>query len=755
MRLIISNGVPSLHPPVNRSSPSGATRSIQAVVGFALIVSLSAFAADDCPLDRAPTTHPPAPSPGPSQPTEVRADFARSEPDGTSEFTGKVQASQGTRRIAADRLRYQRDSDTAHASGDVTFIDSSGAKFHTPEIRLRLDTREGYAEGGRFLLPDNQGRGDTTRTVFEGRDLTRLHEPRYTTCPAGRDDWFLRASELTLDTAKDVGTARHARVSFFGVPLFYVPYFTFPISDERKSGFLVPQIGYGSRVGAVAAAPYYFNLAPQLDDTLTPRWLTDRGLQLENQFRYLGRHFDGRLETEYLAHDKLTGENRAAGALFHRQTLSPAWSALVDLRGVSDKDYFSDFGDNLGVTSQTHLPQNAELNYRDPATSFTARLADYQTVDRTIAPTDRPYARLPQLVLGIRPSAAPGAPHYRLDSELVNFDRDVGVTGERMHINPAVAWPLTRTYGFFTPEVGARYIAYRLQDAATERPAAGAPYLALDTGLYFDRDVRFAGRDYVHTLEPRLYYLYVPFRAQDDHPNFDTSLPDLSFGNLFRTNRFVGGDRIGDANQLTLAVTTRLNDQTDGTERLRASIGQIRYFEDRRVNIPPATVLTERSDLAAELVAWLIGNWHLNTAIQWNPSRDETERASYYLQYQPARDRILNIGQRFVRNELEQFDVSTEWPLGPRWSLRARSLYSQRDHENVESYAGVQYNACCWALRFHGARRLLPATGSGIAPTESREFMLELELSGFGKLGAAPVSPLAQGLFSFPPAASR
>jgi len=706
-------------------------------------------AASECPLDRQPSQNrPSAPAPQ-TLPTEVRADRAVAEPEGISEFSGNVEATRGAQRIRADRLNYRQDTDEAHATGDVTFIDSSGTQFRTPELKLRLDAREGYAEGGSFTLPDAQGRGDTTRTAFEGRDRTRLHNPRYTTCPAGRDDWFLRASELELDTEKDIGTARHARVSFFGVPLFYVPYFTFPISDARKSGFLVPQIGYDSRLGGVVNVPYYFNIAPNFDDTLTPRLLTDRGLQLQNQFRYLGHGVDGRLETEYLANDKLTGEDRAAGAFLHRQTFGPTWSGLVDVRGVSDKDYLSDFGDHLGITSQTHLPQNAELNYRGGITSFTARASGYQTVDRTVAQTDRPYARLPQLVLGLRPPAAPGGLQYWLDSELVRFDRNVGTTGERLHLNPALSWPISRTFGFFTPEMGARAVTYDLQNASTDKPSTSAPYVALDTGLFFERETRFGPRDFIHTLEPRIYYLYVPYRDQDDQPIFDTSLPDFTFTNLFRNNRFVGGDRIGDANQLTLALTTRFIDQEDGVERLRASIGQIRYLDDRRVNIPAGTVLTERSDLAAEVVAWLAGNWHLNTAVQWNPERDETQRASYYLQYQPARDRIVNIGQRFVRTELEQLDISTEWPLGARWSFRARSLYSQRDHENVESYTGLQYNACCWALRFHAARRLLPATGVNVTPERSREFMLELELSGFGKLGAAPVSPLTQGLFSF------
>ena len=716
------------------------------VAGWLLFLTTPAASADfGCPTERQPA----APAPAidlRTLPTEFRADRLHRSEDGISELTGAVDVRRGRQRLNAEQARYDANTRQVEASGEVEFVDSGGASVHTPKLVLNLDTRVGAADAGRYVLPDGLGRGDTEGILFEGPDHTRLKRPRFTTCPPGTDHWFLRASEITLDTAEDIGTAHHARAEFFGVPLFYLPYFTFPISDKRKSGFLVPQLGYGSSVGAVVAAPYYLNLAPQYDDTLTPRWFSDRGLQLQNEFRYLGPGGEGQLHTEYLPNDKQSGEDRAAVTLRHRQTGSPTWNALVDIERVSDRDYLSDFGDRIGVTSRTHLTQNAEVNYRGASTSFTARATDYQTLDRSIAPTSEPYARLPQLVFGWRPAAGLGRPQFRLDNELTRFERDVGVTGERVHVNPAIQWPLNRAYGFLTPEVGGRYIGYRLQDGAAERPSAGAPYAAVDGGLFFDRETVFGRRDYLHTLEPRLYYLYVPHRDQDDQPIFDTGVPDLSFANLFRNNRFTGGDRIGDANQLTLALTSRLLDQEDGIERLRVSLGQIRHFEDRRVNLTPGTVTGNRSDLVGEVVAWLTGNWHVNSTVQWNPQRDETTRSNYFLQYQPKPDRILNLGQRFIRNELEQLDVSTVWPVGGRWSLAARALYSQRDRQNIESYVGAHYTACCWALRFHVARRLVGKPGVG---TEQRgEFFLQLELSGFGKLGEAPDSPLTQGLFA-------
>lgn len=740
-----------------RQSPG---RALCAVVAVCAISYSVETAAEECPSERPPRAHAPAPRAAPNAPTFIHADSARATPDGVTIFRGDVEVKRGSQQLSADELRYDRGSGQTDASGNVTLSDTAGTRYQVPELHLNLETRVGHGDAGTYQLPAGQGRGDMRRTQFEGPDHTRLHEARYTTCPAGRDDWYIKAQEIEIDTAADVGVARHMRLEFLGVPLLYLPYFTFPISDERKSGFLFPELGYDSRLGAVLGTPYYWNIAPNYDATLTPRLLAQRGVQLQNQFRYLGQGFDGRLEVEYLPNDNRSeNHHRAATTYVHSHVFNPWWTGSVDLRAVSDKDYLNDFGDHLNVTAQTHLPQNAEINFRGPVWNFTARAADYQTVDQTIAPADRPYARLPQLLFGARPPAEGNGPQYRFDGELVNFERRASTTGQRVHVNPAIALPWVRPYGFLTPELGARHIEYNLRDAPEENPAVSAPYLSLDSGLVFERPFQFGTREYMQTLEPRVYYLYVPFRPQDDLPNFDTTLPDFTFANLFRNNRFIGGDRIGDANQATFAVTSRFLDEADGTERLRASIGQIRYFADRRVNVPATAAVTNRSDLAAEAAAWLVGNWYLNAAIQWNPERDETQRSSYYLQYQPAPDRIVNIGHRMLRsdsNNFEQLDVSSEWPVSRRWTVRARTLYSQRDNENVESYLGLQYNACCWVARLHVARRLIQTgTDATTSITEqSREFMLQLELSGLGKLGTAPDSPLKQSLFGFAPGAA-
>jgi LPS-assembly protein len=684
--------------------------------------------------------------------THLRASRLQSQEDDFTELTGNAAVWRDGQGVRADSLRYQRRTSQADALGGVTITQPSGARFHTNEAHLNLSQRTGFADGGKYNLPGDWGRGDMERVEFLGPNRTRLSDARFTTCPAGQDDWFVHASRIDIDTKEDMATARNVTLDLLGVPIIYLPYLSFPISDQRKTGFLMPGIGYSSRQGTILATPYYLNLGPAYDATLTPRYMSERGTQLQTEFRYLGRDFVGQIDAEYLPEDKATGEDRAAGSVRHRQTFSPYVSGLIELRGVSDKDYVNDFGDNLSVTSETHLPQIAEINYRGPLWTATARAADYQTVDRTIAPGDRPYARLPQLLVnGNVPSDAARGLRYRFDGELVHFERESSVTGQRAHLSPSITFGRSRPWGFINTEIGMHHISYALQETSQEDPSVTAPFASIDAGLYAERPFTVGDSAFTHTIEPRVYYLHVPFRKQDHLPNFDTSAPDFSFANLFRNNRFVGGDRIGDADQLTFALTSRLLNDRDGSEWLRGSIGQIRYFDERRVNVPAGIVEDTTSDLVAEAVAWLPRNWHVRTNVQWSPELHSAARGTFYLQHQPGTDRILNLGYRLIRSELEQTDVSFEWPLGGRWTARGRSLYSVKDNENIESYVGLQYHACCWMVRLYTARQLTQTTEDAAQLTEQRASVrIEFELSGLGRGGTPAESPLKQSLYAFP-----
>jgi LPS-assembly protein len=735
-------------------------RKLAVVLSLAVASSQAGWAAEDsaCPFDRAMRLPPAVQRPASLEgPVFVSAEQLEGLAGGVSEFAGNVELTRGEGRLRADKMRYDRASEQTDAWGAVVLTDGLGDRFETSEAHLKLPTRTGYAGPGTFALVRSNARGDARRADFEGPTQTRLSGVRYTTCAPGQDSWYLHAGELELDTAEDIGTAYNAWLEFQGVPIFYFPYINFPISDQRKSGFLPPAVGYSDKRGYELATPYYFNLAPNYDDTLTPRLLTDRGLQLQNEFRHLGRGSTTRFDAEFLYDDRVYGDNRYAAVLLHRNQLTRGWSANLDLRGVSDDSYLNDFSDNINLTSQTHLPRLAEAFYRGRRWNFTARAAGYQTIDPAIAPSDRPYMRLPQLALNASDPPLPNRPQLALDGEWVNFQRSDSVTGARLGVTAGAALPFSNSYAFLTPRASARGIAYALDDTTggETSPSVASGVLSVDSGLFFEREAGWGGRGYLQTLEPRLYYLYVPYQNQDDQPNFDTSVPDLSFLNLFRDNRFVGGDRVGDANQLTVALTTRLLDDQDGVERLRASLGQIVYFADRRVGLPAsgsqpgASTLgvddAARSNPVAELAARLIGNWYAQATAEVDEQSWAVQRHGAYLQYQPAPNRIFMVGERYTRYTIKQTDFSFQWPIGARWTALGRSIYSQFDHRNVDSYLGLEYSACCWALRVFATQRYDADDDRQITSVQ-----LQLQLAGLSKIGGAPQSPLTQGLFFTP-----
>lgn len=741
-------------------------------VTAALLLAQGAFADTPDAACPAPRPIPHAAAGDEDLPTYVRADESDAVQDGRSEFRGNVEVTQAQNRLRADRVIYDSQTDITQAQGNVLLDNETGDSYRTQYLEMHNETRRGHATAGTYTLSSNDGRGDMQRADFLDRDHVKLTKVRYTTCAPGQDDWYLIAPRLDIDNAEEMAYVRNARVEFKGVPIYYLPRGAFSISNKRKSGFLTPSFGYTAQNGIDVTAPYYFNLAPNYDATVTPRLMGLRGLLLQNEFRYLTRWSHGQVDLDLLPGDRLrdrdpvTGQplnkNRHYGKYVHAHTFSPLWTANVNLQGVSDKDYLREFGNNLDTTATTHLPQNAEVNYRGSLWSFTARLNDHQTVDKTIPLSGRPYARLPQLLLSANTPTVSERLQYHFASEFVRFDRaGTSLTGNRLNLTPEVSYPMRRSYGFLTPRLGARYIGYNLSNASDGSPSVAAGFFSLDGGLFFDRDTAWWGRDYTQTLEPRIYYLYVPHKAQDHLPNFDSGVPTISFSSLFRDQRFDGGDRIGDSNQITLALTARVLDADDGSERLRGSLGRIYYFSDRLVNLPAATVTDRNSDWVAEATARLRGNWYASASAVVDRDKHKTRQSNIYLQYNPAPNKIVNVGQRYFRSDvrqhtssdLHQRDVSFEWPLIARWSIRARALDSLREDRSLESYVGAQYKTCCWALRVILGRRLLESDPGANRFKHGKFFMFELELTGLAshRRGDLPQSPLKQSVFtSFP-----
>ena len=644
-------------------------------------------------------------------------------------FTGAVVARQGARQLEADRATYWRGADRFEAIGNVRYFNDSFV-VTADGARLKLDDSTGYLDNTQYRLGSRHARGAARRIELQGPQRARLSRASYTTCDSAHPDWELRSDDIELDRADGQGTARDVVVRFKGVPFLYLPYIRFPITDERMSGFLFPNVGTSSQSGTDLSVPYYWNIAPDRDATITPRYLSKRGAMLQGEFRYLNQGNRGEVHAADLPNDKLTGTDRQLLSWQHAGTPDAGWSTDVNFNYVSDPAYFQDLGSNLSTASVTHLERRADLAYNSRDWKLLTRVQGFQTLSGT-----SPYERLPQLTLTSVAPQPDNTLNYLFSGELVHFAHaDLKPTGTRLDLQPGVSLPYRTAAGFAVPKLVLRHTQYQLTDQASGTDSVlsrDTPIASLDTGLYFERDASLGGTPMIQTLEPRLYYLYVPYRRQDQIPIFDTGRYDFSFSQLFRDNRFSGPDRQGDANQLTAALTTRLLRRKDGTELFNASLGQIFYFDNRRVTLPGQPVETNnRSSLVAGATARFSPAWYLSGNIQWDPAQRQTEQGSARLQYQPDPRRVVNLAYRYRRGLLENTDVSFMWPLGRHWRGFARWQYSLRDELTQEQLVGVQYDSCCWDVRLLSRRYI-----NTLDAQTNRAIYLEFELKGLSSFG--------------------
>ncbi len=680
----------------------------------------------------------------------AEADSAETqETEGRTVLSGDVFLQSGRETLEADEITYERDQDSVVAVGAVR-IGRPDLRASGERADYRLDTDQGSIEQTEYRLLSANARGFAARAEFLGADHSRFQDIQYTTCPAGNDDWLLSAGSLEIDQAEGAGVARDATLRLGGVPVMYIPWMSFPTDDRRRSGLLVPTIGITSNTGLDLSLPYYLNLAPNYDATLTPRLMSKRGLLLGAEFRYLGRNHDGEVIGEILPNDEDHPDNNTRGSLRlrHNASLAPRWRSAVRLNYASDADYLDDLGSSLAVTSTRFLERAGEVRYYADSWDLLGRLQHYQTLDRTISPADRPYSRLPHLLLELeQPGQALGL-SYHLRSEYVNFHRENAEHGQRIDLYPGISLPVSNTWAY-TDKSAVRYTAYDLSNAPSVRPSSpdrALPVLSLDSGLFFDRPSSWFGEAVTQTLEPRLFYLYVPKTSQDDLPVFDTGEFDFSFDNLFRDNRFNGADRLGDANQLTLALTSRALAASDGRELFRASLGQIYYFSDRRVNLPDQDNQSDStSALVTEFEARLSNRLRARGGLQWDPSdgAGDIAQALAQLKYLAAtagcsRPRPLRHGVA------QQVDLAGLWPLTDELSLIGRWNHSLHEDRLLEGLLGIEYGRCCWRLRLL-ARRYADSDIDG----HNTSVLLQLELNGLGKIGDSIDNVLERGIYGY------
>ena len=675
----------------------------------------------------------------------VSADNAELIEEGTSVLEGNVQVVQGSRQIQADTVQVTRPERILDADGNIRYWDeglyTSGEAAH-----VDLESEFATVDQASYVVLDGHARGGAGRVTLTGRDLLRIEDATYTTCNPDDEVWMLDASKIELDRVSEWGTARDVFVRFKGTPIFYSPYLTFPLTDKRKSGFLTPSYRVSGQTGFEIHVPYYWNIAPNQDATFTARGMTKRGVLMEGEYRYLTHYGRGELGLEYLPNDAKRGGDRGAFALQHDGSFASGWETDIDVDWVSDKDYFEDLGTNLDIASRRFLQRRGDLSYAQRRWSFLARVQDYQTIDETIAASDRPYKRLPQLYFQASTPDRNRRLNADIDAELVYFDRSSSVTGVRFDVEPSVSYPMRTAGTFLVPKLSLEYTAYALDGTAAgaqDNPDRLLPTFSTDGGVFLERRLTLGNGRYIHTVEPRIFYLFVPKDGQDDLPVFDTGEFTFSFSQLFRTDRFSGADRVGDANQLTLALTSRLLSDGSGEEILRGSVGQIFFLRDREIGLSRTDPIQTdgTSDLVAELSARLFPDWRATAGYQWNTDRSRTERNTVRLRYQPDYQRVFNAEYRFVRGAVEQTDVSFRWPVRRNWGIVGRWNYAIPQSRTLEAFGGIEYDSCCWAARAVVRRYLRNNDGDF-----DNAVYLQLELKGLAGVGKSAAAFLRKSI---------
>lgn len=729
-----------------------------------------------------------------SAPTLVRANKITGLNDVEVIAEGEAFLERAGDTLSADRIAYRQLEDEVEATGNVK-LTSPDSVMAGPRLRMRMEESTGEFESPAYSLrrqqapvpepaltllglptvnesgtvlvktgrmierPPVTGSGNAEILEFRGEDRYYLRNATYSTCAPSKRDWEIAVDELDLDYTTEVGTGRNAVVKFMDVPFFYMPWMNFSLNNEKKSGFLPPTIGSNSKNGLELTAPWFWNIAPNMDATITPRYMTKRGLQLNTEFRYLldtaqnranaALPDKGQIRVEYLPSDSLANRDRYGYAIQHTQTFANGFAASLNLNGVSDDDYFSDLSTRVSQVSQGNLLRQGILSYGGPWYTAAVNVQTYQTLQNLA----KPYQRLPQVTASAFRYDLPLGLAFNMNAEYVNFDHPTDLLGKRTTLYPQVSLPLATAAFSLTPKIGIHSTQYEL-DGQT-RPAAIAagwggvpasqsralPIFSVDGGFVMERDFSWYGQSLVQTLEPRVFYVNIPNRDQSKIPVFDTGIAGFNYAQMFSENRYAGGDRIGDANDLTLAVTSRFLDPKTGADLLRATLGSRYYFADQKVTLPGEVPRSERAaDILMALSGQVLPKTYADIGWQYNPRDSRTEKLTLGGRYRPEDGKVLNASYRYARDLLGQIDISAQWPLFGGWHGVGRFNYSTKEHRVIETIGGLEYDAGCWIGRFV-VQRL-----ATIADKPTSALFFQLELNDFSRIGSNPLQLLRRNI---------
>jgi len=719
----------------------------------------------------------------------VESDHVEYDETSGANFKGNVSLDQKGRRIQADSMTYDQASGDAQFNGNIVFRDKDMA-MGAHQLNYNAQSQQADLSNARYVIAANHMRGNAHTISLSQGDQVSLTDTSYTFCEPGHNDWDLKASEINLYQEKGYGEAYHGRLRIKEIPILYMPYYRFPISEDRLTGFLNPEISLSATSNSANplainvnqfATPFYINIAPNYDDTFTPRYVDEHGVLAENEFRYLNVLGEGQIDVSYLSDDETTKQDRWSAGLQHKVQLAQHWQNRINYQEISDESFDDDFSRAGVINRASYLKQNAEVEYNDGAWNFLTRLEQYQTIDTSIADASKPYHRLPQVQLSKISAITPNAFNYNLNVQATRFTRDNDtltgynkMDGERLHTGLDFNFPLQSTYGFLKPSIQLFSTQYSFQNLDATAVADGYEdesnrnlfTASLDAGLFFERELSLFNQDFIQTLEPRIMLAYTPYEDQSHIPLFDTTETSFSYGNIFKANRFTGLDRIGDTQQLSLGLTSRFLNET-GSEVFRSSLGQIFYFDDRQVELTPSDITLEETDtnnsssLAGE-VQWLFAtDWRFKIDGQFNPhaSSDEepVEKASVQLNYQNPDHYLFDMNFSHVEaTNQKQVGISVFAPINDRWAVYGQKKhdiypYSDADKQtlednnllNIEGILGIEYQNCCWRAQVTYEEHTLSDS------TKDYQFMFQLHFKGLGILGSNTDDILSERILGY------
>jgi LPS-assembly protein len=688
----------------------------------------------------------------------ISADHISGHEDVKTVAVGNVEMRRDDTELTSDRLTYWPVEDEMEAVGHVRLTRDTSV-MTGPYLRLKVSESLGYLDQPYYQFKEKPKKeasplalarkpltasGEARRLDFEGKNHYRLTSATYSTCAPSRRDWYAEANQITLDYDREVGKASSAKIYFKGTPILYSPWLSFSLNNRRKTGLLAPTYGTTSTGGIDLTLPWYWNIAPNMDATISPRLMSKRGVQFNGEIRYLEPTFNGETHIEYLPNDRITHTNRSAYSIVHNQILAPGLTGVINFNGASDDTYFTDLSSRLSVTSQTNLLRQGMLAYSGGWWSASIQALRYQTLQDPSAPVTEPYRMLPQALLtAVRPDLPAGLT-FNFSGEYVDFSHPTLVEGSRFIAYPQISLPLQTSAIFVTPKIGIHVTRYNLRNQAAGVPDQinrEVPIFSVDSGVVMERSVDWLGHSLTQTLEPRFYYVRIPYRDQSQIPVFDTAVADFNFAQMFSENRYAGSDRIGDANQITTAVTSRLIDPNNGGELMRATVGQRFYFNSQKVTLPGEVARTQsRTDLLTTFSGLVMPRTYVDAGWQYSPSIHHTKVFNIGARYEPEIGKVLNAGYRLTRNDIKQIDVSAQWPLFGGWRAVARYNYSIQDRRLVEALGGLEYDGGCWVARIV-VHRLATQLG-----TSSSALFFQLELNGMASLGSNPIDLLKRNI---------